>query len=251
MILTIAYRELRSLFMSPLAWVMLAVVQGILAYVFLMQVERFLQLQPRLAAMADAPGLTDIVVAPLLGNAAFILLLIMPLLTMRLISEERRNKTLSLLLSAPLSMTEIILGKFLAMIIFVALMVLLLALMPLSLLLGGSIDLGMLLSGLLGLFLLASSFAALGLYMSCLTAQPTIAAISSFGALLLLWIIDWSGSAGAAADINIMAYLSMIRHYEPMLHGVFNSSDFIYYLLFIGLFVILSIRRLDAERLPH
>ena len=251
MIFNIAYRELRSLFLSPLAWVMLAVMQGILAYIFLTQLERFFQLQPQLAVMQDAPGVTDIVIAPLLGNAAFIFLLMIPLLTMRLISEERRNKTLSLLLSAPLSMTEIILGKFLAMVVFIALMVSLLALMPFSLLMGTSVDLGVLVAGLLGLFLLATSFSALGLYMSCLTAQPTIAAVSSFGALLLLWIIDWSGSVENTADTNVLSYLSMVRHYEPMLRGVLNSGDFIYYLLVIVLFVSLSIHRLDAERLSH
>lgn len=113
MVLAIAGRELRSLFLSPLAWVLLAVIQIILGYMFTTQVDFFLQLQPRLAVTADAPGVTEIVVGPFFGNAALVLLLIVPLLTMRLISDELRNRTLSLLFSAPVSMTEIVLGKYL------------------------------------------------------------------------------------------------------------------------------------------
>ncbi|MFI3198840.1 MAG: ABC transporter permease, partial [Methylococcaceae bacterium] len=103
MMLTIAKREFKSLFLSPLAWTVLAVLQGLLAYLFLTQVETFTLIQPKLASIDGAPGLADIVVTPLYGNAAIILLLVTPLLTMRLICEERRNKTLSLLLSAPIS----------------------------------------------------------------------------------------------------------------------------------------------------
>ena len=105
MIGTIAARELRSLFFSPLAWTMLAVIQVIVAFLFLAQVDLFLQIQPRLPQMPGAPGLTEIVVAPTFGNAALILLLVVPMLTMRLVSDELRNQTLSLLFSAPVSMS--------------------------------------------------------------------------------------------------------------------------------------------------
>jgi len=118
MIITIAARELRSLFLSPLAWSVLAVVQFILAYLFLSQIDTFLVWQPRLAAIEGAPGISDIVIAPLFADAAIVLLLVTPLLTMRVLSEERRNRTLSLLFSAPVSMTEIILGKYLGVLAF-------------------------------------------------------------------------------------------------------------------------------------
>jgi ABC-2 type transport system permease protein len=245
----VARRELRGLFLSPLAWTILAVVQVILAYMFFSQIEFFMQLQPRLAGMPAPPGITEVIVAPLFANAAIILLLVVPLLTMRQISDERRNQTLSLLLSAPLSMTELVLGKFLGMVAFLFLLIFMITLMPLSLLSGGTLDFGMLLSGVLGLMLLVASFAALGLYMSALTAQPTIAAIGSFGVLLLLWILDWGSGAGAVAGANIMAYLSLVHHYEALLKGAFNSADIIYYLLFSITFLVLSIRHLDAERL--
>ena len=197
MLLTIAGRELRSLFLSPLAWAILATVQFIIAYLFLSQVDAYLMLQPRLAAIEGAPGVADLVIAPLLGNAAIILLLITPMITMRVLIEERRNRTISLLFSAPVSMTEIILGKYLGVLGFFLVLLAMIALMPLSLLAGTELDLGKLAAGLLGLTLLLAAFSAIGLYMSAHTDQPTIAAISTFGLLLLLWIIDWAGNSEA------------------------------------------------------
>jgi len=249
MIWIIAQRELRSLFLSPLAWVILAVVQGLCAYFFLLYVDLFLQLQPRLAASPNAPGITDIVVAPLYSTAATILLLIVPLLTMRLVSEERRSQTLSLLVSAPVSMTEIILGKFVGVFSFVLIMLLLITLMPLSLLAGGSLDIGLWFSGLTGLILLLATFCSIGLFISTLTSQPTIAAIGSFGVLLFLWIINLAGTSGNGGEL--FAYMSMLSHFQSMLQGIFSSTDIIYYLLVTGVCLILSIHRLDADRLQH
>jgi ABC-2 type transport system permease protein len=248
-IFTIAGREMRSLFFSLLAWIILAVVQGILGYVFLIQMELFLEWQGRLPGLPDAPGLTEIVAIPLLRTAGIVLLLVVPMLTMRLVSEERRNRTLSLLLSAPVSMTEIVLGKFFGVMGFLLCMLLLITLLPLSLLAGGTLDFGLFLSGLLGLFLLTTSFAAAGLFFSSLTTQPTIAAISSFGLLLLLWILDWAGTTGTPGVGELFRYLSLLTHFEDLLKGMFNTKDLAYYLLFIGTFLVFSIRRLDAERL--
>ena len=250
MVLTLAGRELRSLFLSPLAWAVLAVVQGLGAYFFLLYVDLFLQLQPRLAAAPTGPGLTDIVVVPLFSTAATVLLLVVPLLTMRLVSEERRAQTLSLLFSAPISMTEIVLGKFLGVLAFVWLMLALIAVMPLSLLAGGSLDLGLWAAGLVGMALLLAGFCSVGLYMSTLTAQPTVAAVSSFGLLLLLWILDLAATTGNSGGA-LFNYLSLLNHYQAMQKGVFSSTDFIYYVLFITVFIVLSIRHLDAQRLQH
>ncbi|NOX43536.1 MAG: ABC transporter permease subunit [Gammaproteobacteria bacterium] len=250
MIFTIAARELRSLFLSPLAWVILAIVQFILTYFFLIYVEQFITLQPSFAQYTNAPGVTEIIVAPLFDTAGIILLLITPILTMRLVSEERRNRTLALLFSAPVSMTEIILGKYLGILVFNFIIILLLTMMPLSLLSGTNLDMGLLMSSFLGLVLLASSFAAIGLYMSALSSQPTIAAISTFGVLLLLWILDAASTTGGESE-RVISYISILRHFQPMLKGVFSSSDIIYYLLFVSTFLILSIRRLDADRLQH
>lgn len=249
MIRTIAARELRSLFLSPLAWAVLAVLQFILGYVFLVQLELYLEWQPRLAAMEGAPGLTDVVVASLFRTAAVVQLLVVPLLTMRVISEERRNGTLPLLLAAPVSMTEIVLGKYLGLMVFLLCMVGLLVLMPLSLLVGGNLDFTLFAACCLGLVLLLASFAAAGLFLSSLTAQPTVAAVSSFGLLLMLWILDWAGSTGEQGGRTVFAYLSLLTHYDALLKGVFDTQDVVYYLLFILTFLVLSIRRMDADRL--
>ena len=241
---TIASRELRSLFLSPLAWTILGVSQLILAYMFLTQIDYYLAIQPKLIGIPGAPGVTDLIVAPLFGNAAVILLLIIPLLTMRTISDERRNKTISLLFSAPVSLTEIVLGKFLAIFVFLLIILLSITLMPLSLLTVGELDIGKLFACLLAMVLLMASFNALGLYMSAIASQPTVAAIGSFGALLLLWIIDWAGNSS-----SVLEYISIMRHFENLLRGLIHSSDIFYFILFIDGFLILSIRRLDNDRL--
>ena len=252
MILTLAQREVRSLFYSPLAWSILAVTQFILSYLFLAQLQEYIRLQPQLRMMAEAPGVTDVVIVPMFSSAAFILMMVVPLLTMRLISEERRSKTLSLLFSAPITMTEIILGKFFGILIFLAIMIGMLTLMPLSLSVAGTLDYGLLFTVVLGLLLMMAAFAAVGLYMSTLTIQPTVAAVSTFGILLLLWIIDWAGSKVSDENASgALSYLSILRHFESLSKGVFNSSDIMYYLLFIITFLVLSIRRLDSDRLQR
>lgn len=246
MILTLARHELRRLFLSPLAWTILAVVQFILAFMFLSYLENFSLLQSQLLGMGGNHGVTEVVVTPLLSTAAIVLLLVVPLVSMRLITEERRNKTLTLLFSAPLSMTEIVLGKYLGLVAFLGLLVALIALMPLSLLLGGGLDLGLFASGLLGLSLLLAGFAAVGLFMSTLTQHQTIAAVSTFGVLLLFWILDWSGQG---PDGGVLAYLSLLNHYEPFLKGVFDTRDAVFHIVFITVFLGLSVRRLDMDRL--
>ena len=250
MIFTIAWRELKHLFISPLAWCVLAVIQFIVAWLFLVQVDNFLKFAPSLAGMANAPGVTDAVAAPLFSTAGVIMLLVVPIMSMRLIAEERRSGTLSLLLSSPVSMTEIVLGKYLGLLIFLLIMLGLITLMPLSLAVGTHLDYGKLFAGVLGLALLLGSFAAAGLFISTLTKQPVVAAISSFGLLLLLWIISWAGS-GSAQYSPVFHYLSLVDHYSTLLTGSFNSTDVIYYVLFIVTFLVLSIRRLDAYRLQH
>lgn len=248
MVFNIANRELRTLFLSPLAWSILGIMQFILAYLFLTQVDVFLVLQSKLSAIADGPGLTDFVIIPLYGSAAIILLLITPLLTMRLISEERRNNTLSLLLSAPVSTREIILGKFLGVLGLFLIMVILLCIMPVSLLVGGDLDFGKLLANILALILVIASFTAIGLYMSCIASHPTIAAISTFAILLLLWILDWTAGLNHQHS-DILEYLSMFSHFQNLQSGLINSKDICYFLLFIGTFLLLSVRRLEFDRL--
>lgn len=247
MILTIAGRELRSLFLSPLAWAILGVVMFIMAWMFLSILDAYLGFQDRLAMMEHPPGVTEVIAGQLLSNTAVVMLLVSPLLTMRLVSGELANGTIALLFSAPVRMTEIVLGKFLGVYAFMLVTLGLILLMPLSLLFAGDLDLGQFFAGVLGLSLLLASFAAAGLFISTLTAQPIIAAVATFGLLLLLWIIAWNGSDSG----SVMTYLSLAHHHSAFIKGVFNTRDLAYYLLFTTSFLVLAIRRLDAYRLQH
>lgn len=248
MILAIAKREFRSMYLSPMAWVLLAVIQVILAWSFFSSIDVFFNIQSDLSTIKNAPGVTDLIVTPLFEVASIILLMITPLLTMRLISEEKRNKTISLLLSSPLSITEIVVGKYLGLLFFIVTVLLLISLMPLSLSMGTELDFSKLFSGLFGLFLMLAAFSAAGLYMSSLTDNPMIAAISTFGLLLLLWIIN-NNSATAMGDSSVLNYLSLHMHFSALLRGILNTSDIAYFVLFIFGFIVLAIRSLETQRL--
>jgi ABC-2 type transport system permease protein len=174
------------------------------------------------------------------------MLFAIPLLSMRLISEERRQQTLTFLFSAPLSLTEIVVGKFLGLVTFLTIMIAIMTVMVSSLGLWSEIDYGYIASNALGLWLLAASFAALGVYVSSLTRQPIVAGIISFIALSVLLILD----RFFVGDPNgTMAYLSLMRHFEPFSRGLLDTGDVAYFLLFILTFLILTVRRLDADRL--
>jgi ABC-2 type transport system permease protein len=250
MILTIARREFSSMFLSPLAWVILAVIQAILGYMFLAQIENFYIIQPQLAHLQNTPGVTDIIIAPIFSLAAIILLMIMPLVTMRTLAEEKKNRTINLLFSAPISITQLVLGKFTGLLFFISILTGMLMLMPLSLLLGTALDLGKLLAIFIAMLLLLGSFAAIGLYLSSLTDNQTIAAVSTFGALLMLWIIDWVGDSLGESQ-SVINYLSLLKHHQALVEGVINTTDVAYYLLIITLFLGLTIRQLDSDRLQH
>ena len=246
MAFTIAGRELRTLFLSPLAWAILGIIQIIQAYLFLALLDTYLnEIKARYAGFEQAPGVTDFIVAGLFQNAGIILLMVTPLLTMRLISEERRNRTLSLLFTAPVSMTEIVLGKYLGVFAFLMILLAMNTLMPLSLLLGGGLDFGKLAACVMAFGLLSASFASVGLFISSLTNQPAVAAIGTFGALLLLWIINWSRAGGG----GLLEYLSLLRHYERLLTGLINTEDLTYFILFTLAFIVLSVHTLDNDRL--
>jgi len=246
LILAIAKREFRSLFLSPLAWVILAVIQVILAWSFFSSIDVFFSIQSDLATLQNAPGVTDLVATPLFEVASIILLMVTPLLTMRLISEEKRNKTISLLMSAPVSITEIVVGKYLGLLFFILILMLLITLMPLSLSIGTELDFAKLFSGAFGLFLMLAAFSAAGLYMSSLTDNPMIAAISTFGLLLMLWIINTNS---AVDGTNVLSYLSLHSHFSALLRGILNTRDIAYFLLFIFGFIVLAIRQLETQRL--
>ena len=243
----IATHELRRLFYAPLAWILFAVVQFLLAIFFLLILGRFID--PSTASIFADYGATEIIVVGLLQITGILLLLITPFVTMHTFSEERQTGSIKLLLSSPISITELVLGKYLGVLGYLFLLLALIALMPLSLLMGTELDLLQLLSALLGLVLLSSSFAAIGLFVSSLTSHPAVAAISTFGVLFVLWIMNMAGNTGTELFREILTYASLLNHYHHLLDGIFNSADVIYYLLVSGVFILLSIWRLDNERL--
>jgi len=243
----IATHELRRLFKSPLAWILFAVVQFLLALFFISNLKIYLD--PSAATILANYGVTSFVIVRFLQNAGIILLLITPFVTMHTFSEERQTGSIKLLLSSPISLTELVLGKYLGMMCYLFLLLSLIALMPLSLLMGTEIDLLQLLAALIGLVLLTSSFAAIGLFMSSMTSQSAVAAVSTFGILFVFLIMNMVGSTGTELFREILTYASLLNHYHNLLDGIFNSTDVIYYLLVSSVFIILSIWRLDNERL--
>lgn len=254
MILTIAGKELKALFASPLAWVVLCVVQIIIGYAFLRRLDDFLQLQPQFAGMASAPGVTELVAAPVFATVAALLLFAVPVLAMRLIAEERRNQTLVLLMSAPVSMTEIVLGKFLGLTVFLLAIVALSMLMPLSIAGSTRLDYGLLAGLAAGLALLAAGFAAVSLYVSCLTAHPVVAAIGGFAALIgMLLAGDVANESLRARGLGVVAslaqVLSPVKNFEPFGKGMLDTYAIACSVLMIALFLLLAIRQLDVQRL--
>jgi ABC-2 type transport system permease protein len=245
MIRLLALRELRSLFAMPSTWFILAVLQFIFAWFFLARLEAFLEIQPQLAQLANPPGVTTTVAAPMFNTVALLLMMLVPMFTMRLIAEERRNQTFTLLLSAPLSGLHIVLGKFLGLLIFLAVLMSGVILMLYSLVLGTALDHGLLLSNMLGLFLLTASYIALGLYVSALTTQPVIAAIGTLAVLIGLWLAD----IGAAAEDSPWHSISPLNHFQNFNNGLLDSSDAAFFVLFTVVFLLLTMKRLHNNRI--
>lgn len=251
--LTIARHEFARLFVSPLAWTILAVVQLLLGLLFAMSLAD-LMLNPE--RLNEAAGVSEVVGVGLFRFATIVLLVVIPLITMRLFAEERKTGSLDLLLASPVSLTGLVLGKFLGVLGFLTVLLALIAVMPFSLIMGTPLDTGMLTAGVLGLWLMMAAFAAAGTFISSLTREPTIAAIGSFGLLLGIWLthavsfFDWQPALlGVTVPFgDIARELSLLEHYDNLLYGIFDTGDVGYYLVFCGLFLALTVQRLDMER---
>ncbi|MDO8264698.1 MAG: ABC transporter permease subunit [Gallionella sp.] len=244
MIRLLALRELRSLFAMPSTWFVLAVLQFIFTWFFLEILQTFLDIQPQLAQLANAPGVTATVATPLFNMVALLLMMLVPLFTMRLIAEERRNQTLALLLSAPLSNRHIVLGKFCGLLAFMVVLMAGVPLMLCTLALGTNLDHGLLLSNLLGLLLLTASYIALGLYISALTTQPVIAAIGALAVLVGLWLAD----IAATAENSALHLISPLYHFRNFNTGLLDSADAAFFVLFTAMFLLLTMKRLHNNR---
>lgn len=246
MIINVARKELKSLFASPMGWIILALLMLAFGSFYLQGVNNYFEVMSGAIRPAERVGVTIFVGQTVYGIASFLMLFAVPLLSMRLISEERKSQTLPFLFSAPISLTEIVVGKFLGLIIFLSILVGYIFLMLSTLNIWSDIDFGYLLSNSLGLILLAAAFSALGIYFSSLTNQPIIAAILSFIALFALMGLDkFFGSQ----PNHWFGYISLMKHFQAFSRGVIDSKDIIYFVLFITTFLVLTIRRLDSDRL--
>ncbi len=246
MVLSIARKELKSMFASPMGWIILALLMFAFGTYYLNGVNNYFEVMSGAIRPAERYGVTQFVGQTVYGVASFIMLFAVPLLSMRLISEERRSQTMPFLFSAPLSLSEIVIGKFLGLVMFLAILVVYIALMLSTLNIWSDIDFGYIIANSVGLLLLVASFSALGLYFSSLTSQPIVAGILSFIALFVLMILDrfFSGD-----PTNIMSQLSLMKHFQSFAGGLIDTADIAYFALFIITFLTLTIRRLDADRL--
>jgi ABC-2 type transport system permease protein len=244
----LARNELRRLFVQPLAWALLAAVLAVLAYFFLLSLDAFLVLMPKLAGVASAPGVTDLVALPLLRAIASLLLLVVPLLGMRAIAGDRQSGTLPLLLASGVGDAHIILGKYLGLLAFLALLIALALAMPLSLDIGTALDLGRLGAAALGLFLFAAALVAVALCASSYALQPAVAAILALTLNLLLWMLD-AGARFEGVTSGFINYLALPTHLEPFLHGLVSTTDIVYFVLIVGVALMLATRRLGTLRI--
>ena len=246
MIINIARKELKSLFASPMGWIILALLMLTFGSFYLQGINNYFEVMSGSIRPAERVGVTIFVGQTVYGIASFLMLFAVPLLSMGLISGERKSQTLPFLFSAPISLTEIVVGKFLGLIIFFSILVGYILLMLSTLNIWSDIDFGYLLSNSLGLILLAASFSALGIYFSSLTSQPIVAAILSFIALFALMGLDkFFGSQ----PNHWFGYISLMKHFQSFSRGIIDSKDIIYFILFITTFLVLTIRRLDSDRL--
>lgn len=234
------------MFASPMGWVILALLMFSFGTYYLNGVNDYFEVMSGAMRPAERTGVTQFVGQVVYGFASFMVLFAVPLLSMRLVSEERRSQTLPFLFSAPVSITEIVIGKFLGLVIFLSILVVYIALMLSTLNLWADIDFGFIVANSLGLFLMIASFSALGLFFSSMTQQPVIAAILTFIALFALMFLD---RFFAGDPTNTLANLSLVSHFRSFSGGLIDTGDIAYFLLFILTFLTLTVRRLDADRL--
>ena len=243
----IARHEWRRLAVQPFAWMLAAIVIALMAWQYLLALEAFLQLAPKLGGLKDAPGVTDLVAIPLLRSFSNLLMLLVPLITMRAIAGERRQQSLALLLAGGVGNVRIVIGKFFGAYGFVIVLIVLVAAMPLALALGTSLDFGRLFAAIIGLVLFAGALTAIGVLCSAWTPQPALAAAAAFAITSLLAIID-AGARLQGIDNTGINYLALPTHIEPFFRGLVASVDIVYFLLIVVVALAFAARRLDRLR---
>lgn len=256
----IAGRELRSLFVSPVAYAILTLFAALAGFFFLSTVLQFDDYRQRLQAFQlfdqlNQLNLNDHVLLPFFGVMSVVLLFVVPGITMGLFATEKANGTEELLLTSPITIWELVLGKFLAGIAFVALLVLILGLFPLILFAYGDPEIGKTASGVLGLLLLGSAYVAIGLFASSITRSQLIAFFGAFVILIVLWILSLLADLGAAGGASLggslagfVRYLATADHFEQLVKGLVSTKDVAYFLMMIASFLILTKAAVESVR---
>jgi ABC-2 type transport system permease protein len=252
-ILAIVERELRAYFSSPIAYVVLTIFVFLSGIFFRSILTQVMEMALRATMMAQQTGprpldMPGMISRGFLSTMSVILLFIMPMLTMGLFSEEKKRGTIELLLTAPLTDLQVVLGKFFAAAAF---FVILLATtwVPMAVLfIYGDPAAGPILTAYLGLLLYGLTIIAIGMFISTLTENQIIAAVLSFGTIMVLWLVDVVAANAEATSKEILTYLSILSHLDDFMKGVLATSHIIFYvsLMLIGLF--LTYRSVDSLR---
>ncbi|MDP8568216.1 ABC transporter permease [Methylophilus aquaticus] len=246
MMVTLARKELKSLFASPMGWLLLAISQALVGTYYSLSFNQYFEIMSSGHWQVQRIGMTQFMAEGVFGIAALLLMFLVPLISMKLISEERKSHTMALLMSAPISMTEIILGKLAGIVAYLSLLIISMVVMILLLAPWTEIDLPYLLTHALGLWLLMLASSALGLFFSSLTSNPILAAFCSLTALMVWQMLDKFFTENSQA---LFHHFSLMQHYRQFAQGMLNSYDLVFFMLFTVFFVLLAIRRLQADKL--
>jgi len=249
-ILAIAQKELKSYFASPIAYIVIGVFAFLYGYFFVAILAYFVRQSMQVGQFGQTPSLSinQQLIRPLFQDLLILLLFMMPAITMRTYSEEKRSGTIELLLTSPITDFQIVMGKFLGALALFALMLAVSMIHLLLLFVYGSPEWKPLLTAYLGLLLLGGCFLSVGLFISTLTKNQVVAFMLTFGAFLFLWVITWIGSfAGPTVD-SLTQYLSIVDHFDDFGKGVIDTTHLIYYLSFITFGLFLTAKSVDSER---
>ncbi len=248
-VLAIAGKEVRGYFASPIAYIVIgffALLYGWFFYVPTMFFNR--QSMQMGMGMGGTMNINQMLITPVLTNTTVVVLFILPMITMRTYAEEKRSGTIELLLTSPITDTQIILGKFLgAMALYAALLAVTLVHMGI-LFWYGDPDWKPIATGYLGLLLMGGCFLSVGLLISSLTKNQIVAGMVTFAVFLMLWVINWVGSFVGPTAQAIFSHLSITDHFDDFARGVIDTKHLVYYLSFISLGLFLTARSVDSER---
>jgi len=253
-ILTIAGRELRSIFVSPIAYVVMTGFLLLGGWFFFNLLARFNLLvtmyssfQGGAEAMARL-NVNEFVLAPLFHNLSVVLVIIVPMITMRSFAEEKRAGTYELLLTSPVAIWEIVIGKFLGVVAFMVVMIALTSIYGIILAVYGNPEIGIMMSGYLGLLLIAITFVAVGLFASSLTENQIIAAVTGLVMLLLLFVIAWPADSAGEKIGGVLRYVSVTEHFADMIKGVIDTKSLVYFATMIVGWMFLTQRSVESIR---